>query len=85
MLFPFFKRNVFLERNDLISQFGFNSSHVKYILENVLEGQIDTGKTVKSLYQHAVSKGAVYLTGSEYKGYTRDKEGRIQIEIAGVK
>lgn len=46
-----------------------NDKFFKQMVENVLEGQIDTGKAVRKLYQIATSLGALYLTGANVESY----------------
>ncbi|MEJ6736287.1 MAG: FAD-dependent oxidoreductase [Flavobacteriales bacterium] len=62
---PIFKENVFLCKDELISEFGFkNIAHVIY---NKFEGQIDTGKTMKSLLKLAQEKGVEIINGVNVK------------------
>ncbi len=46
---PIFSKKVFKFNNSKIKEFGFDSNKVKFIVENTLEGQINTGKMMRSL------------------------------------
>ena len=46
---PIFSKQVFKFNNSKINEFGFDSNKVKFIVENKLEGQINTGKMMRSL------------------------------------
>lgn len=63
LLFPIFEENVFSEVTAKISDFGFNTSAFQAMLFNGFEGQIDTGKTIDSLWRRASELGAKILTG----------------------
>jgi gamma-glutamylputrescine oxidase len=56
-------KNVYSQADEKIKIFGFkNASH---LIENKLEGQLNTGEMIKSLYQLAVSKGIIIINGIE--------------------
>ena len=46
---PIFSKQVFKFNNSKIKEFGFDSNKVKFIVENMLEGQINTGKMMRNL------------------------------------
>ena len=62
-LFGLFNQNIFSFRNDLVYKFGFDQVHS--LIQNKFEGQIHTGKMMKSLIEKAKSLGVNILTGSE--------------------
>lgn len=64
-LMPLFNAPVFERKDELITQFGFNPKVVKALIFNRFEGQIDTGKMMKSLLKLAQQKGITILTGCE--------------------
>ena len=64
-LFPIFKKEVFSEVNDKISEFGFNKQEVKSMTFSPFEGQIDSGKTMQSFIKMILSKGIQIITGAE--------------------
>jgi len=65
MLFPYFNQKVFYDRSEKINSFGFNKEVFSQMIENVLEGQLDTGKTLRAFYNYATKLGVVYLTGAK--------------------
>lgn len=65
MLFPLFGKNIFVEKKDKIDAFGFNKKLLSSIVENEIEGQIDTGKMMNSLHDYAASLGIKIITGAE--------------------
>ncbi len=65
MLFPLFGKNIFVEKKDKIDAFGFNKKLLSSIVENEIEGQLDTGKMMNSLHDYAASLGIKIITGAE--------------------
>ncbi len=61
LLFPIFKENPFEETTN---KFNFKDIHPEYITHK-FEGQLDTGKMMKSLLRTAVSKGINILNSIE--------------------
>ncbi len=64
-LFSIFKETVFSENKQKLKTFQFNKSQVSSLVENNHEGQIDTGKMMKSLIAYVKSLGIDILTGAE--------------------
>lgn len=62
---PLFGEDIFKERNDLITQNGFNADYTLGLVENKLEGQIHTGKMMSSLIDYASSLGIKIITNCE--------------------
>jgi glycine/D-amino acid oxidase-like deaminating enzyme len=77
-LMPVFHKPVFERKDELISKFGFNSKSVKALIFNRFEGQIDTGKMMKSLLKLAQQKGIDILTGCEVVTWNDD---RAEVEV----
>ena len=69
MLFPLFKKPVFIKDDAKIKTFGFNSSDIKSIVLNPFEGQIHTGKMMKSLLELAGKHNIKVLTGTEVTSF----------------
>lgn len=69
MLFPLFKKPVFIRDDAKIKAFGFNNTDIKSIVLNPFEGQIHTGKMMKSLLAKAYSSGITILTGTEVSSF----------------
>lgn len=65
LLHGIFDRDIFHLRNDLLPQFGFNNEVVTDLMYSPLEGQIDTGMMMRSLWQMASTLGVVILTQCE--------------------
>ncbi|MGB1004830.1 MAG: NAD(P)/FAD-dependent oxidoreductase, partial [Salibacteraceae bacterium] len=65
LLYPIFKTSVFKNVSDQLSVKGFNTSVFKSLIFNSFEGQIDTGKTINSLWKLASKLGVKILTGAE--------------------
>lgn len=64
-LFTELKMNAFRMANERIKNFKFNEQHVKGLIENVCEGEIDTGKTMKRLIERVLLSGVEIKTGCE--------------------
>ncbi len=79
-LMPLFNTPVFERKDELITSFGFNKKAVKALIFNRFEGQIDTGKMMKSLLRLAQSKGITIFTGCEVLKWI-DTEKEVQISI----
>lgn len=62
ILFPYFKKIVFRE-SEKLKNFGFGNT--RYLIENLLEGQLDTGELMSHLWQLAMQKGVKIITGAE--------------------
>ena len=65
LLKPIFKKSIFEEKHGLIDKFGFDEKSVNKLIFNQFEGQIDTGKMMKSLTDYVKEKGVDILTGAE--------------------
>ena len=55
---PIFSKQVFKLNNSKIKEFGFDSNKVKFMVENMLEGQINTGKMMRNL-RAKINKGNI--------------------------
>jgi gamma-glutamylputrescine oxidase len=51
--------------NAKIATFGFNNKNVKALISNKLEGQVHTGKLLKTLMHYATQNGIEIKTGAE--------------------
>lgn len=83
MLFPLFNRRVFNFRPELIKQFGFNPKIVKNLIDNPLEGQINTGLMMRRLQDYVSARGVVISTGAEVNDYVVNGNN-IEIDVQGV-
>ena len=60
---PFFGKDVFISDPKRIQSLGFQADRIPKFITNTVEGQIDTGKMMKSLLFLARSLGVEILTG----------------------
>ena len=72
-LHPIFNAPVFTDVSDKLGEFGFNKSSFTGMLFNQFEGQIDTGKTLNSLWKKASVLGAKILTGTKVISVNENK------------
>ena len=63
MLEDFFQEEVFKLSDDKITSFGFGQTH--HLIENHLEGQLDTGRLIASLWKYCAEIGVQVHTGCE--------------------
>ena len=59
---PLFHRQIFSERSDLVSSFGFSQHRVHTLIYNPLEGQVHTGQMMQALGAYARTLGVEVLT-----------------------
>lgn len=67
LLFPVFKTPVFKDVSHQLLEKGFNTDVFESLIFNPFEGQIDTGKTINSLWKFASELGVKILTGANVK------------------
>jgi gamma-glutamylputrescine oxidase len=80
LLWPVFNALVFEEEKELIKEFGFNKKRVATVVKNQYEGQIDTGKMMKSLTAYAHQCGVDIITGAEVSQIEENqKEVRVHV------
>jgi glycine/D-amino acid oxidase-like deaminating enzyme len=72
-LLPYFKQNVFSVDNNKIDAFGFSKNHVKHLVFNPLEGQLNPTKLLKSLLTYVQSKGVLVHTGTRLLSWEEDQ------------
>jgi gamma-glutamylputrescine oxidase len=63
LLLPIFGRDVFSADDDGPGRLGFQKKRIRHFIRNHAEGQIDTGRMMKSLMQKARELGVEMLTG----------------------
>ncbi|MEP0987393.1 FAD-dependent oxidoreductase [Ekhidna sp.] len=76
LLYPFFQTDVFKTSNNKISKFGFANTY--HLIENHLEGQLDTGKLISTLWKYCAELGIQIHTGCEV---TDIKEQENQVDV----
>ncbi|MFT4736309.1 MAG: glycine/D-amino acid oxidase-like deaminating enzyme [Cyclobacteriaceae bacterium] len=62
LLQPLFEEDVFTDKSQHLNKFGFGKA--KQLLYNQLEGQLDTGKLMDSLWRYCMHKGVKIITGA---------------------
>ena len=63
LLLPVFGKEVFSVDDATVSALGFQKQHIRHFICNHAEGQIDTGRMMKSLMEKARELGVEMLTG----------------------
>ncbi|MEZ5016863.1 MAG: FAD-dependent oxidoreductase [Flavipsychrobacter sp.] len=69
LLLPVNKQPVFRLANDKIDALGLDGNYTKALIENIQEGELHTGKMVRSLMDHAITLGVEIKTGATVKEY----------------
>jgi len=73
-----FKEEVYSLKPNLISEFGFKADSIETIVANPFEGQIDTGKMIKSWWDLCNEMGVKIMTGCEVNAF---EEGDSNIKL----
>lgn len=80
LLFPVFGKKVFGLRNEYIEPFGFAENHVKSLVFNSLEAQIDTGLMMQNLIRYVQLRGVNIWTGCEVTRFT-DDTSKVEVQL----
>ena len=75
LLHPFFQTEVFKLSNEKIQDFGFGNT--QSLVENHLEGQLDTGKLIASLWKYCAEIGVQVHTGCEVERFNEETDGVV--------
>ena len=70
-----FKNDVYSLSPNLVNEFGFKKNDIETIVSNPFEGQIDTGKMIKSWWSLCNETGIKVITGCEAKSFQDEQEG----------
>ncbi len=73
LLHPFFQRDVFKLSDEKIMDFGFGRT--THLIENELEGQLDTGKLISSLWNYCANLGVKIHTGCNVEDIIEEEVG----------
>lgn len=65
LLYPILGGDAFSPASEKISSFGFNTSFTRALVQNHFEGELHTGKMMRSLIDLALKKGIEIKTGCE--------------------
>ena len=82
LLYPLFDDDVYSLADDKVKDFGFDASRIDHLVYNSFEGQIHTGKMMKSLQNLAASLEVEILTGVSVMGID-ESDSEVQIAIGG--
>ena len=80
LLRPVFIDSVFKDVSIQLMEKGFNTDVFESLIFNPFEGQIDTGKTIDSLWQMASKLGVKILTGANVHSV---REGQVIVNFQG--
>ena len=83
LIFPLFNTDIFKLQNHRISEFNFNTKNVLGLVENKLEGQIDTGKMMSTLWDYTSSLGVKIITNTECLNIS-DLGSKVSIETSSI-
>lgn len=72
LLLPITQKPAFKLVNEKIEQFGFSKTYTKALVENTCEGELHTGKMLRTLADMAISKGIEIKTGAEVLRFEED-------------
>jgi glycine/D-amino acid oxidase-like deaminating enzyme len=74
LLYPITKTNTFRLTNNRISDFGFNPTYTKAIIENTCEGALDTGKMLRALCDLALEMQIEIKTNAEVSHFEESSQ-----------
>ena len=77
---PFFGKDTFIEDRKRLNKLGFQKENIRDFVTNTQEGQIDTGKMMKSLLSFARERGVEIYTGCK-AGLPESINGKWRISI----
>lgn len=81
ILKPIFEGQVFFDKSHLIKELGFSQKVIKHLVYNPLEGQIDSGRMMKSLIAYASKLGVNIMTGATVRQLEEVGKG-VSLEIS---
>jgi glycine/D-amino acid oxidase-like deaminating enzyme len=82
LLMPFFKKEVYALKNKKINSFGFDKESVKTLIFNQFEGQIDTGKMMKSLLRYVQERGVAVLNSCEVSHFENtENDSKVNVYV----
>lgn len=77
LLMPIFGEKVYQDVSSQIESFGFPENRVKKLIRNRFEGQIDSGKLMKSLIMQAAAKGVFVASGCEVSSFEEEDNNML--------
>ncbi|MES2620707.1 MAG: FAD-dependent oxidoreductase [Bacteroidota bacterium] len=83
---PILRQDAFSICNERILEFGFKPSYTKYLIKNNLEGELHTGKMMRTLIDLCLMKGIEIKTGCEVlKVEEENKEVKVVVSHSHLK
>lgn len=76
-----FDHPIYQLTNDRIQSFGFEKT--RHLVFNNFEGQLDTGKLIRALWDYCQTLGILVITGTEVSNYAKNETG-VQVSTASV-
>jgi glycine/D-amino acid oxidase-like deaminating enzyme len=83
LLFPVLNKNAYTLVDEKIVDFNFDKKQVKHLIQNNLEGQLDTGKMMKALISMALSRNIEIKTGATVSSFV-ERENEVNVRVANV-
>lgn len=80
LLLPVTKKPAFALADSKINEFGFATDYTKSLVENLCEGELNTGKMMRALIDYALRMGIEIKTGSEVKNFSEENDS-VSISI----
>lgn len=85
LLMPFFKKEVYALKNKKIKSFGFAKESIKALVFNQFEGQIDTGKMMKSLLRYVQERGVTVLNSCEVSYFENTQsDSKVNVYVDNI-
>jgi gamma-glutamylputrescine oxidase len=81
LLLPVNNRPSFRLANEKIRSFGFNEQYTEALIENTCEGELHTGKMMRSLTDYTLENGIEIKTGAEVLRYEEERNS-VMLELA---
>jgi glycine/D-amino acid oxidase-like deaminating enzyme len=79
-----FNSNIYSLQPQLTEEFGFNGTEIETIVANPFEGQVDTGKMMKSWWALCNEMGVKIISGCKLKDFEQENDHlRLSCESAG--
>lgn len=80
---PHFKKDIFSLQAQKIEQFGFNPKQLQTLIWNEVEGQVDTGKMMMSLWNYTQKLGVKIITGAMVQHIHENNQG-VQVQTPAI-
>ena len=82
LLLPLTQKPAFRMADEKITEFGFSKEHIKHLIENTCEGELNTGMMMRALTDKAMAAGVEIKTGCEIIAFAEEAEG-VAVEVRG--